>query len=77
MSKKLAICVPHYKREEHLKKFIPHMDEFFKGKDIEYKIFVANQVYPDSVSGFNRGTSKNVAYDIAQKEGYDYFCAIS
>ena len=74
MSKKLAICVPHYKREEHLKKFIPHMDEFFKDKDIEYKIFVANQVYPDSVSGFNRGTSKNVAFDVAQKEGYDYFC---
>ena len=74
MSKKLAICVPHYKREEHLKKFIPHMDNFLKDKDIEYKIFVANQVYPDSVSGFNRGTSKNVAYDIAQKEGFDYFC---
>ena len=50
------------------------MDEFFKDKDIEYKIFVANQVYPDSVSGFNRGTSKNVAFDVAQKEGYDYFC---
>jgi len=74
MSKKLAICVPHYKREEHLKKFIPHMDRFFRDKDIEYKIFVANQIYPDSVSGFNRGTSKNVAYDVAQKEGYDYFC---
>ena len=74
MSKKLAICVPHYKREEHLKEFVPHMDEFFKDKDIEYKIFVANQVYPDSVSGFNRGTAKTVAFDIAQKEGYDYFC---
>ena len=74
MSKKLAICVPHYKREEHLKTFIPHMDEFFKNKDIEYKIFVANQVYPDSISGFNRGTSKNVAFDIARKEGFDYFC---
>jgi len=74
MNKKLAICVPHYKREEHLKKFIPHMDEFFKDKEIEYKIFVANQVYPDSVSGFNRGTSKNVAFDIAKQEGYDYFC---
>ena len=74
MSKKLAICVPHYKREEHLKNFVPHMDEFFKNKDIEYKIFVANQVYPDSVSGFNRGISKNVAYDVAQKEGFDYFC---
>jgi hypothetical protein len=74
MRKKLAICVPHYKREEHLKTFIPHMDEFFKNKNIEYKIFVANQVFPDSVSGFNRGTSKNVAFDVARKEGYDYFC---
>jgi len=74
MSKKLAICVPHYKRKEHLETFIPHMDKFFEGKGIEYKIFVANQVYPDSVSGFNRGTSKNVAFDVAQKEGYDYFC---
>ena len=74
MSKKLAICVPHYKREEHLKKFIPHMDEFFKDKDIDYKIFVANQVYPDSVSGFNRGQAKNIAFDVARQEGYDYFC---
>jgi len=72
--KKLAICVPHYNRREHLSKFIPHMDEFFKGKDIEYKIFVANQVYPDSISGFNRGISKNVAFDVARKEGFDYFC---
>jgi len=72
--KKLAICVPHYKRREHLSKFVPHMDEFFKDKDIEYKIFVANQVYPDSVSGFNRGISKNVAFDVARKEGFDYFC---
>ena len=40
MSKKLGI-VPHYKREEHLKNFIPHMDNFFKDKDVEYKIFVA------------------------------------
>ena len=70
MSKKLAICVPHYKREEHLKKFIPHMDNFFKDKDIEYKIFVANQVYHDSVSGFNRFTSKNVAYYIEKKKKF-------
>ena len=34
MTKKLAICVPHYKRREQLAKFIPHMDEFFKDKDI-------------------------------------------
>ena len=73
-NKKLAICVPHYKREEHLKKFIPHMDKFLSERGFDFKIFVANQVYPDSVSGFNRGTAKNVAYDVAQKEGYDYFC---
>ena len=72
--KKLAICVPHYNRREHLTKYVPHMDKFFKNKDIEYKIFVANQVYPDSVSGFNRGMSKNVAFDVARQEGYDYFC---
>jgi hypothetical protein len=44
MSKKLAICVPHYKRIEHLTKLIPYMDDFFMDTDIEYKIFVANQV---------------------------------
>ena len=40
MSKKLAICVPHYRREEHLKKFIPHMDEFFKGKGSVRKLTI-------------------------------------
>jgi len=74
MKNKLAICIPHYNRREHLEKFIPHMDKFFENKDIEYKIFVANQTFPDSVSGFNRGISKNVAFDVAQKEGFDYFC---
>ena len=48
------------------------MDEFFKDKDIEYKIFITNQVYPDSVSGFNRGTSKNekkkIGHDIRSRK---------
>ena len=41
------------------------MDEFFKDKDIDYKIF-ANQVYPDSVSGFNRGRKEH-AFDVCDK----------
>lgn len=68
--KKLAICVPYRNRESHLKKFIPHMDEFFKDKDIEYKIFICNQADDKK---FNRGKTKNIAFDVARKEGYDYF----
>ena len=46
MSKKLAICIPHYRRKEHLDEFIPHMEDFMKKyhSDIEFKIFVANQI---------------------------------
>lgn len=69
-NKKLAICVPYRNREEHLKRFIPHMEEYFKGKDIEYKIFICHQA---DNKEFNRGKLKNVAFDIAQKEGFEYF----
>ena len=55
MSKKLAICVPHYRRKEHLDTFIPHMEDFMKKyhPDIEFKIFIANQIEPDTVLRFN------------------------
>ena len=66
MSKKLAICIPHYRRKEHLDEFIPHMEDFMKKyhSDIEFKIFVANQIEPDTVLRFNRGTAKNIAFNI-------------
>lgn len=70
MNKKLAICVPYRNREKHLEKFIPHMDDFFKDKSIEYKIFICNQADDKK---FNRGKTKNIAFDVARKEGYDYF----
>ncbi len=76
MSKKLAICVPHYRRKEHLDEFIPHMENFMEKyhPDIEFKIFVANQIEPDTILRFNRGTAKNIAFAEAVKQGYDYFC---
>ena len=76
MSKKLAICVPHYRRKEHLDTFIPHMEDFMKKyhPDIEFKIFIANQIEPDTVLRFNRGTAKNIAFNEALKEDFDYFC---
>ncbi len=58
INKKLAICVPYRNREKHLQKFIPHMDDFFKDKGIEYKIFICNQADDKK---FSRGKTKNVA----------------
>lgn len=68
--KKLAICVPYRDREEHLNTFIPHIDSFFADKRIDYKVFICNQV---DTKKFNRGKTKNIAFDVAMKEGYDYF----
>ena len=68
---KLAIIVPYRNREEHLARFVPHMEEFLSDKDIEYKIFVIEQ---DNDKPFNRGWLLNVGFEISQKQGYDYFC---
>ena len=68
---KLAIIVPYRDREEHLARFVPHMDEFLSDKDIDYKIFVIEQ---DNEKPFNRGWLLNVGFEIAKKQGYDYFC---
>ena len=66
---KLAIIVPYRDREEHLARFVPHMDKFLS--DIDYKIFVIEQ---DNDKPFNRGWLLNVGYKIAEKQGYDSFC---
>ncbi len=70
MNKKLAICVPYRNREEHLKKFVPYLTSYLDKHNISHKIFICHQA-DDKV--FNRGKTKNIAYDYAQKEGYDYF----
>ena len=68
---KLAIIVPYRDREEHLARFVPHMDKFLSDKDIEFKIFIVEQ---DNDKPFNRGWLLNVGFEISQKQGYDYFC---
>lgn len=70
MVKKLAICVPYRDREEHLKEFVPKVTKFLKQQNIEHKIFICHQVDDKS---FNRGKLKNIAFEIACKEGFDYF----
>ena len=68
---KLAIIVPYRDREEHLAKFVPHMDKFLSDKGINFKIFVVEQ---GNDRPFNRGWLINVGYDISSQQGYDYFC---
>ena len=71
MNKKLAIIVPYRDREEHLGRFVPHMDKFLSDKEIDYKIFVVEQ---GNEKPFNRGWLLNIGYKIASEQGYDYFC---
>ena len=40
---KLAIIVPYRDRREDLDVFIPHMEKFLDNKQLDYKIFVAEQ----------------------------------
>ena len=68
---KLAIIVPYRDREEHLARFVPHMEKFMLDKGIEYKIFVVEQ---NDDRPFNRGWLINIGYDISSQQGYDYFC---
>ena len=66
----LAIVVPYRDRREHLDIFLPHIQSFLKGKDIDYKIFVIEQ--SDS-KPFNYGKLCNSAFHLLKDE-YDYFC---
>ena len=68
---KLAVIVPYRDREEHLSRFVPHMDEFLSDKNIDYKIFIIEQ---SDERPFNRGWLLNVGFKIAEEQGYDYFC---
>ena len=54
---KLGIVVPYRDREEHLERFIPHMENFLS--DMNYEIVIAEQ--PDGLS-FNRGLMKNLGF---------------
>ena len=68
---KLAIIVPYRDREEHLSRFVQHMEKFLEDKKIDFKIFVVEQ---GNDKPFNRGWLLNVGYKISKEQGYHYFC---
>lgn len=67
---KLGIIVPYRNREEHLKKFIPHMNKFLQNK-IDFKIYIVEQ---GDEKPFNRAKLLNIGFDFAEKDKCDYFC---
>ena len=71
--KKLAIIVPFrdnpkQNRAEHLRKFVPYMEEFLDDND--FHVFVIEQ--SNDGRKFNRGKLLNVGFIIAKQKGYDY-----
>ena len=56
---KLAVILPHWKREEHRDIIVPYLDKFLSERGFDYKIFVINQA-ANTPSEFNRGASFRV-----------------
>ena len=63
---RLAIVVPYRNRKEHLKEFLPYMEQYIK--DLDYKILIVEQ---DNNLLFNRAILLNIGF--AEAKDYDYF----
>ena len=68
MEKKLSIVVPYRNREEHLKKFIPHIEQHLKKENIPFHIYIVHQT---DDKPFNRAKLLNVGFK--ESEDFDYF----
>lgn len=62
---KLAVLVPYRDRFEELLQFIPHMNKFLSHQNINFKIYILNQV--DNYR-FNRASLINVGFLTSQAE---------
>ena len=69
MSEKLAIVVPYRDREEHLKKFLPAMEECDFLDEIDYEILIVEQ---EEGKPFNRGKLLNIG--AIQCHTASYYC---
>ena len=68
MEKKLSIVVPYRNREEHLKRFVPYMEEYLAKEGIPFRIYIIHQA---DDKPFNRAKLLNVGYK--ESEDSDYF----
>lgn len=67
--KKMALIVPYRKREEHLKEFLPYIENYLKNQNIDFEIIIVEQ---KDEKPFNRAKLMNVGAINASKD-VDYF----
>jgi len=68
MGKKLSVVVPYRDREEHLKQFIPHMEEYLNKEGIDFHIYIIHQ---SDKKPFNRAKLLNIGF--MESKEFDYF----
>lgn len=61
--KKLAIIVPERDRAEHMKIFVPFMQDLLDKENIDYRILIVTQ---DDNKPFNRAKLLNIGFDLAK-----------
>lgn len=69
---RVAIIIPFRDRTEHLKYFLMYMHKILQRQEIEYQIYVVNQV---DANPFNRAKLLNVGFIEALKQ-YDWECFV-
>lgn len=67
MKEKLSVVVPYRDREQHLKKFVPQMENYLNG-EVPFHIFIIEQA---DTKNFNRAKLLNVGF--MESQDYDYF----
>ena len=72
---KLGVCIPYRDngdgvRKEHLDRLIPHLEQFFGERNIDFTCYVGHQIDNDK---FHRSGTKNIAYLQAKQDGCDYY----
>lgn len=64
-NKKLSLIIPYRNREEHLKQFLPFIENELQKQNLNYEIIIAQQ---DDKNFFNRAKLMNIAVLHADKE---------
>ena len=72
---KLGVCIPYRDngdgvRKEHLDRLIPHLEQFFGERNIDFTCYVGHQIDDEK---FHRSGTKNIAYLQAKQDGCDYY----
>jgi len=72
---KLGVCIPYRDngdgvRKEHLDKLIPHLEQFFGERNIDFTCYVGHQIDDEK---YHRSGTKNIAYLQAKQDGCDYY----